>query len=497
MNHYDLIAIGGGSGGLSAAERAAMYGKKAAVVEAARLGGTCVNAGCVPKKVMWNAAFVAHTLEDACGYGFDVAIKGFDWSALVKGREEYIGAINEWYHTYLKDSNIDEIVGKARFLDARTIEVGTERYTADHIVVSPGGSALVPALPGSELGITSDGFFALAKQPKRVAVVGGGYIAVELAGLLNALGSEVDLLLRRQHFLAQFDAMLRDALMEEMVNAGVNILPNMSVEKVERRGDGKLNIHCAGGHELRGFDALIWAVGRTPNTADLNLEAAGVAVDDAGCIPTDEFQNTNVPGIYAVGDVTGRAQLTPVAIAAARRLCDRLFNNQPERKLEYHTIPTVIFSHPPIASVGLSEEQARDEHGEESVKVYTTRFTPMYHALTEHKSRTAMKLVCVGAQEKIVGCHIIGRGADEMLQGFAVAIKRHQDGGHQARLRQHRGPASHQRGRTGDDAVMRLLRRPQQQEKMESIFYASSVPHRCRVERHEIVLKVDASSEMR
>ncbi len=420
--HYDLLAIGGGSGGLSAAERAAMYGKKTAVIEMGKMGGTCVNVGCVPKKVMWNAASIAHTLRDAKGYGFDVLVNDFDWSLLVKEREAYIQGINDWYHTYLKDSNIDEINGRARFVDAHTLEVNGEHYTADHIVISPGGVPMVPEIPGAEHGITSDGFFALNEQPKRVAVVGAGYIAVELAGLLTALGSEVDLLLRRQHFLSSFDAMLRETLMEEMVNDGVNILPNINLEKVEKQADGTLTLTAQGGHIMQGFDTLIWAIGRSPNTAELNLEAAGVNCDENGFIPCDEFQNTNVEGVYSVGDVTGRAQLTPVAIAAARRLGDRLFNNQPERRLEYENIPTVMFSHPPIGTVGLTEDEAREIHGD-AVKVYQTRFTPMYHALTAHKTKTAMKLVCVGAQEKVVGIHMIGHGVDEMLQGFAVALK--------------------------------------------------------------------------
>ena len=420
--HYDLIAIGGGSGGLSAAERAAMYGKKCAVVEKARLGGTCVNLGCVPKKVMWYGAGIAHALRDAPDYGFDVVVNDFDWHHLVSAREKYIGGINDWFHTYLADSNIDELQGQARFIDAHTLEVEGVRYSADHIVISPGGVPLVPPIPGAEHGITSDGFFALKEQPKRVAVVGAGYIAVELAGLLNALGSEVDLLLRRQHFLDSFDAMLRETLMEEMVNHGVNIMPSINVERVEKQADGSLTLHCQGGHELTGFDCVLWAIGRAPNTADLNLEAAGIEVDELGYIPTDEYQDTNVPGVHALGDATGRAQLTPVAIAAARRLGDRLFGGQPERRLDYENIPTVVFSHPPIGTVGLTEEEARETHGQ-AVKVYQTRFTPMVHTLTKHKSQTAMKLVCVGAQERVVGCHIIGDGADEMLQGFAVAVK--------------------------------------------------------------------------
>lgn len=419
---FDLIAIGGGSGGLSAAERAAEYGAKCAVIEKGRIGGTCVNVGCVPKKIMWSGASVALTLQIAKDYGFEIENKNFHWSQLIKIREDYIRGINNWYHTYLKDSNIEEISGSARFINAHTVEVNGEQYTAEHIVIAPGGYPIIPAIEGAELGITSDGFFALTEQPKRVAVVGGGYIAVELAGMLNALGSEVDLLLRRQHFLASFDAMLRETLMEEMLDNGVNIMPNLSVEKVEKATDGTLTLHCQGGHEFKGFDALIWAIGRAPATSELNLPAAGVTVDDNGFIPTDEFQNTNVEGVYAVGDATGRAALTPVAIAAARRLSDRLFNQQTQRHLEYENIPTVVFSHPPIGTVGLTEGEARQIHGE-AVKIYQTRFTPMYYAVTGKQERTAMKLITVGAQEKIVGCHIIGHGVDEMLQGFAVAIK--------------------------------------------------------------------------
>ncbi len=420
--HYDLLAIGGGSGGLSAAERAALYGKKAAVIEQARLGGTCVNVGCVPKKVMWFASGIAETFRDAPGYGFEVDLKAFDWGRLVRARDEYIRNINTWYVDYLSESNIDVIHGTARFVDNRTVEVDGETYTADHIVIAPGGVPVVPDLPGKEHVLTSDGFFALEEQPQRVAVVGAGYIAVELAGLLNGLGSEVSLLLRKDHFLASFDAMLRDTLMEEMVEAGVNIMPRISVERIDRQGDGKLTLHCAAGVTLADYDAVIYAIGRRPNIDALNLEAAGIEVDEKGYIPTDFFQNTKVAGIYAVGDVTGRAQLTPVAIAAARRLADRLFNNQPDRRLDYYNIPTVVFSHPPIGTVGLTEAEAREQFGD-TVKIYQTRFTAMYHALSPHKQATAMKLVCVGPEEKVVGVHIIGMGADEMLQGFAVAVK--------------------------------------------------------------------------
>lgn len=420
--HYDLLSIGAGSGGLSAAERAAEYGKKTAVIENKIIGGTCVNIGCVPKKVMWFASEVAGALQDAKGYGFDVTLNNFSWNKLVDAREAYIKGITDWYGNYLKDSNIDYIQGTAKFIDANTIDVDGTHYTADHIVISPGGYPIVPDVQGAELGMTSDGFFALKEQPKRVAVVGAGYIAVELAGVLNGLGSDVSMLLRRDHFLGSFDSMLRETLMEDMVNAGVNIMPRINIDKVEKESDGTLSVHCQSGITIEGLDALIWAIGRAPNTAPLDLDAAGVNYTEQGYIPTSEFQETNVKGVYAVGDVTGEAQLTPVAIAAARRLSDRLFNNMPDRKLDYSNIPTVMFSHPPIGTIGLTEEQARELHGD-AVKVYRTRFTAMYYAFSEHKQQTAMKLVCVGANEKVVGCHIIGKGADEMLQGFGVAIK--------------------------------------------------------------------------
>jgi glutathione reductase (NADPH) len=420
--HYDLIAIGAGSGGLSVAERAALHGRRCAVVESGRLGGTCVNVGCVPKKVMWFGAGLAHALDDAAGYGFTVHGHDFDWGRLKTARDGYVGGINDWYGNYLADSGIDLLRGSARLVDARTVEVDGTRYTADHLALAPGGEPVVPDVPGAGHGITSDGFFALDARPQRVAVVGSGYIAVELAGLLNGLGSEVTLLVRKGHVLREFDAMLREELMEALGESGVRLLTRTQVAEVRRDDDGSLTLVTDAGQALGPFDTLLWAIGRRPRTAGIGLEAAGVATDDAGFIPTDDYQNTNVDGVYALGDVTGRAALTPVAIAAGRRLADRLFGDQPERHLDYDLIPTVVFSHPPIGTVGLTEAQARATHGD-TVKVYQTRFTAMYHALAPHPVATAMKLVCVGAQEKVVGCHVIGPGADEMLQGFAVAIR--------------------------------------------------------------------------
>lgn len=420
---YDLIAIGAGSGGLSVAERAARHGAKCAVIEAGKLGGTCVNLGCVPKKVMWYGADIAHTLRDARDYGFDIELKGFSWETLKKQRDDYVAGINSWYHTYLQDSDIDEITGYARFIDNHTLEVEGERFKADHIVIASGSSPVVPSIPGAELGITSDGFFALERLPQRIAIVGSGYIAVEIAGLLNALGTDVTMLLRGEQLLRPFDAMLRECLMEEMISAGINIVTSSRISEVIRADDGDVDLVCAEtGQSLGRYGQLLWAIGRAPASAGLDLENARIATDSEGNIPTDAFQNTNIPHIHAVGDVTGCAQLTPVAIAAARRLADRLFGGMPDRKLDYELIPTVIFSHPPIATVGLTESEAREIHGD-AVKIYQSRFTPMYHALTRHQGKMAMKLVTVGARERVVGCHVIGLGADEMLQGFAVAIR--------------------------------------------------------------------------
>ncbi len=420
--HFDLIAIGGGSGGLSVVERAARYGARCALIEEGAMGGTCVNRGCVPKKVMWYGASIAHALRDAPDYGFEPHSGGFSWGHLKQARDDYVNGIESWYHTFLADSEIAEIHGRARFVDARTVEAGGERYTADHIVVATGSYPVIPPVPGAKLGISSDGFFELTELPERVAVVGSGYIAVELAGMLNSLGSEVSLLLRGQHLLRSFDAMLREALMEEMLEAGINIFPASPVENIERSPDGRLHIQCGSGKRCTGVDQLIWAIGRTANTACLELEKAGVAVDSHGSIVVDEFQNSSAPGIYGLGDDTGHWPLTPVAIAAGRRLADRLFGGQADRRLEYTNIPTAVFSHPPIGTVGLTEHEARQSHGN-AVKVYQTRFTPMYHAFTRHRSSTAMKLVTVGARERIVGCHVIGHGADEMIQGFAVAVR--------------------------------------------------------------------------
>ncbi len=418
---FDLISIGGGSGGLACAQRAAEYGAKTAVIESHRLGGTCVNVGCVPKKVMWNAAGVSQSLTDAKDYGFDVSVGGNDWSALKGKRDAYVLRLNGIYERNLKNKGVTWVRGAARFLDKNTVQVNGERLTARHIVIATGGRPVKPAFPGSELGITSDGFFELEKRPKRVAIVGSGYVACELAGAFRELGSEVELLVRREHPLMSFESMLGKSLMREMREDGIAVQQHV-VPKAALEQAGLKTLTAVDGREFAGFDCLLWAIGREANVAGLDLGKAGVSVDDFGYVGTDALQNTPVAGIYAIGDVTGRAALTPVAIAAGRRLSDRLFGGKTARPLDYNMIPTVVFTHPPIGTIGASEAEARAQFGD-TVKVYVADFTPMYHALTTRKTHTDMKLVCVGVEQRIVGCHVIGAGADEMLQGFAVAIR--------------------------------------------------------------------------
>jgi glutathione reductase (NADPH) len=413
---YDMIAIGAGSGGLSAVERASEYGKKCLIIEAKTIGGTCVNVGCVPKKVMWFAANAATQINNAQGFGFNIEVKNFSWKKLKQGRDNYIKGITDWYDGYLEKLGIDYIHGFGKLVNKNTVSVNGEEYTAEHIVLSPGGKPSVPNIKGAEYGITSDGFFELDALPKKVAVIGGGYIGVELAGVLNALGSEVEIFGRADTLLRGFDPMIQEALDKDYTAHGITLHHGTTIDKVS----SDKTIFTNHG-EFGGFDQIIWAVGRDPMTQHLGLGNAGVESNQRGFIPTDKFQVTNVDNIFALGDATGRAPLTPVAIAAGRRLSDRLYNNMTDRHLDYSAIATVIFSHPPIGTIGLTEIEANKKF--DKIKIYKSEFTPMADALLNHKTTTALKLVCVGDDEKIIGCHIMGHGADEMLQGFSVAIK--------------------------------------------------------------------------
>lgn len=421
--HYDYLAIGGGSGGIASINRAAMYGKKCALVEAKALGGTCVNVGCVPKKIMWHAAQIAEAIHMyGPDYGFDTTVNRFDWKTLVKNRSAYIDRIHSSYDNVLGKNKVDVIQGFAKFVDAHTVVVNGKTYTADHILIATGGHPLKPAIPGAEYGIDSDGFFELEQLPARVAVIGAGYIAVEIAGVLNSLGAETDLFLRKDKPLRSFDPLLSDTLVEVMEKEGPHLHKNCEAERIEKNNDGSLTIYFKHG-EKHNTDCLIWAIGRAPATDNINLSVTGVELTEKGHITVDKYQNTSVPGIYAVGDNTGAIELTPVAVAAGRRLSERLFNNKPDEHLDYSNVATVVFSHPPIGTVGLSEPEAREKFGDEQVKVYSSSFTAMYTAVTQYRQPCRLKLVCVGDNEKIVGIHGIGYGMDEMLQGFAVALK--------------------------------------------------------------------------
>jgi glutathione reductase (NADPH) len=413
-NDYDFLVIGGGSGGIAAAKRAAGYGVKTAVIERGRLGGTCVNRGCVPKKIMFNAAAIAEVIRDARDYGFDVGEQSFSWSTLKRARDGYVERLTEVYRRGLVAEGVTEISGEARFIDAHTVEVNGARLHAAQVLIATGAGRITPRIPGAELGITSDGFFALETQPRTALVVGGGYVAVELAGVLNGLGTEVTLLLRGEVLLARFDTSVREALMEEMQKDGINVVASTYITAIERDGNA-LAVTIDRAQRLAGFDTLIWAIGRRANTEDLAIDRSGVALDAEGYVVTDEFQNTNVNGIYAIGDVTSRLALTPVAIAAGRRLADRLFGGQPEARLEYENIPT--------GAVGLTEQEARALYGVSEVKTYQSRFTSLYDGILTNGQPTLVKLVTVGQRERIVGCHLIGRSADEIIQGFAVAVK--------------------------------------------------------------------------
>ena len=423
VKEYDYIVIGGGSGGIASANRAAMHGAKVILFEGKEVGGTCVNVGCVPKKVMWYGAQVAETLHRYAGeYGFDVTINKFDFATLKANRQAYIDRIHGSYERGFDSNGVERVYEYARFVDPHTVEVAGERYTAPHILIATGGHALYPNIPGSEYGITSDGFFELDEVPKRTAVIGAGYIAVEVAGVLNALGSDTHLFVRKDRPLRTFDKDIVDVLVDEMAKSGPTLHTHANATEVVKNADDSLTISFDNGETIT-VDCLIWAIGRAANTSGFGLEKTGVKLTEKGTIYSDEFENTSVPGIYALGDVTGKLDLTPVAVKAGRQLSERLFNNKADAKLDYTDVATVVFSHPVIGSVGLTEEKAVAKYGAENIKVYKSSFTPMYTALGYNRQPSTMKLVTLGDDEKIIGLHGIGYGVDEMIQGFSVAIK--------------------------------------------------------------------------
>jgi glutathione reductase (NADPH) len=420
-NRWDLIVIGGGSGGLACAQRAARHGARVLVAEHGPLGGTCVNQGCVPKKIMYHAATLAQSVEDAADYGFSVTLNGHDWAALKERRDAYVLRLRGIYLENLAQSGAALVRERARLAGPGRVAIGEAVHEAQRVVIATGGHPLVPELPGAGAGVTSDGFFALERMPPSVAIVGSGYVAAELSGVFAALGARTTVVVRYDRILRSFDGMLSERLTAAMQADGIEIATHAEVTALERAEAGH-RLALADGRRLGPFECVMWAVGRQPSTAGLGLEEAGVALGPFGEIATDLRQDTSVPGIHAIGDVTGRSELTPVAIAAGRRLADRLFGGEADRHLDYRLIPTVVFSHPPIGTVGLAEGEARALHGD-AVEVFRHDFMPLYHGITGRRRRAEVKLVTTGPERRIVGLHAIGMEADELLQGFAVAIR--------------------------------------------------------------------------
>jgi len=438
---YDYLVIGAGSGGIASARRAAQYGAKVAVVESGRLGGTCVNVGCVPKKVMWNAASIAETLHDMKHYGFsgyDSDAISFDWSFIQQNRDKYIIRLNSIYQRNLSNAKITSLTGLASFLSSspHTISITPENgaptvVTARHVLVATGGYPTMPEGPGMRHAISSDGFFDLDELPQKAVVVGAGYIAVELAGVLQALGTDTNLVVRKGKAMRELDDMLSDTLDEEMQRQGIRIYRDTAgLERIDLDEDGLKTVTLNNGEVITGVDTVLVATGRSPLVEPLDLPSAGVQQQNGtGYIITDKLSATNVDGIYALGDVCGNVELTPMAIAAGRRLADRLFGEPAfqDAKVSYDNVPTVVFSHPPIGTIGLTERQAVQRYGEENIKIYQSKFANLYYGPwqvePDDKPKTGMKLICAGKDELVVGLHAIGMGVDEMMQGFGIAIK--------------------------------------------------------------------------
>ncbi|HEX7324871.1 MAG TPA: glutathione-disulfide reductase [Rhodanobacteraceae bacterium] len=416
----DLLVIGGGSGGLATAIRAATHGARVTLFEPHELGGTCVNRGCVPKKAMWYAAEWAEAQQMAQAVGFDVTPGVLDWPEFVAKREAYVLRARNAYTGRLQKLGIEVVPALAHFIGPRTLRAGGNDYRAAHVLIATGSRSRALGVPGAALAIDSDGFFKLDACPARVGIIGGGYIGVELAGVLRALGAKVEIT-TRSGLLTHFDADLGRELGALMHADGIVHHESCAVRGIRRDADA-LWLDCGDGARRGPYDCVIGAIGRVPNVESLALDAAGVAVNARNEIVTDAFENTSAKGVYAIGDVNGKPALTPVAIAAGRRLAERLFNGKADSCLDYSGIPSVVFSHPPVGSVGLSEAAARAQYGD-AVTIHTSRFTSMAWSLAARPGKTFMKLVCTGPEQRVVGLHGIGPGMDEMLQGFAVALK--------------------------------------------------------------------------
>ncbi|RYZ04738.1 MAG: glutathione-disulfide reductase [Comamonadaceae bacterium] len=421
---FDLFVIGGGSGGVRAARMAAARGARVALAEVAELGGTCVNVGCIPKKLYSYAAGYAESFEEAAGYGWQVGEPAFDWQHLKRQRAKEIHRLNGAYRALLEGPGVTVLQGWAALVDAHTVEIGEGRHTAKHILVATGGMPFVPTFPGREHALVSDAMFDLEPFPKRLLVVGGGYIACEFASIFNGLGAEVTQLQRRSHILSDFDEDVRQFLAAEMKKAGVDIRFNAEVASIRRGPDG-LDVMLERGNQLQA-DAVLFATGRVPNTEGLCLERAGVALDAKGAVQVDAHYRSSVPSIYAVGDVSTKVQLTPVALAEAMVVVDALFpdpkqSGRPRREVDYEFVPTAVFTHPNVGTCGYTEAGARQKFGE--VTIFTSEFKALRHTLSGGTERTFMKLVVETRTDRVVGLHMVGADAGEIVQGFAVAMR--------------------------------------------------------------------------
>ena len=415
---FDLITIGAGSGGVRASRRSAQMGGRVAVIEESRVGGTCVIRGCVPKKLLIYGAHFADDMEDAAGYGWTPGPAEFDWSKLIAAKDKEIDRLNGIYLRILRENNVDLLEGRGRIVDRHTVEVAGQTHTAANILIAVGGWPSMPDIPGIEHVISSNEALDLKALPKSMVIVGAGFIAVEFAGIFSALGVDVTLVLRADTILRGFDEDLRLTLADEMTKRGIHLRTETVVRSIEKSGDG-YNMRLAGGDEIE-TGLVMYATGRHPNTAGLGLQEVGVQTNDKGAIVVDAFSRTSVDNIWAVGDVTDRVNLTPVAIAEGAALAETLFNNNPTQ-VDHTNIPSAVFSSPPIGTVGLSEEQARAQVGK--VDVYVSSFKPMKHTLSGRDEKTFMKLVVDAATDRVLGCHMMGMDAPEIVQGLGIALK--------------------------------------------------------------------------
>jgi glutathione reductase (NADPH) len=415
---FDLFTLGAGSGGVAGSRRAGSYGARVGICEDSRVGGTCVIRGCVPKKLLVYGAQFADAFADAAGFGWHVAPPVHDWPSLIAAKNREIDRLEGIYRKLLADSGVKLIEGRGRLLDPHTVEIHGHRYTAATIMIATGAHPVMPAIPGIEHAITSNEALDLPRLPRRIVIVGGGYIAVEFAGIFAGLGAEVTLVIRGEELLNGFDDDVRVTLAQELRNRGVTIRARTQLTRIERFG-ASFTAATNGGDELSA-DLVMYATGRRPNTRTLGLAEIGVACNPVGAVEVDEWSRTSVPNIYAVGDVTDRLNLTPVAIAEGRALAETLYNDNPIA-VDHDNVATAVFSQPPVGTVGLTERRARQRHA--AIDVYRARFRPMKHTLSGREERTMMKLVVDRASDRVLGCHMVGADAPEIIQGIAIAIK--------------------------------------------------------------------------